>query len=416
MPCTHHLHKSNGEMPTKAERKRLDAAHDAFNTFYAAIWGTERWNNSLHSALCESTRYCALINQYVARIDVDQILRGPGGASNALQEIKLPQLGEHKRDKAQGSALIVLEHTQDDTTEEGTTKKSSSLFPPPAPAPSLEDPTKPLLTHWNLDAASALCAHMLDVHPGHRVLDLCAAPGGKSVVLAQLLFPHLHSTAPPQADAGAGCLHSNEVDPARNKRLTNNLRSYLPSSLFGTGTIKTFKVDGTDSKALLHFPHGAGGYDRVLLDAPCSSERHIIHAHTRAAAAGNIAEEMARWRPGTSKNIAKVQLALLMTALRAVKIGGRVVYSTCSISNEENDGVVEKMLLQLEKEKKKGLYDWKVNIELGSCRSGDATFDTARLDELTEETRYGRIAVPDHAAGGGWGPLFFCVLTKVGPI
>lgn len=402
-------------MPTKAERKRLDAAHEAFNTFYATIWGTERWHESLYPALCEPTRYCALINQYVVRADVEKVLRGPEGASNVLQEIRLPQLSNQSPEEVQEPRIVVLEHRSDDTTGEATAKKQSSLFPPPAPALSIEDSAKQLLTHWNLDAASALCAHMLDVRPGDRVLDLCAAPGGKSVVLAQLLFPHLQSPAPPKANSEPGCLHSNEVDSARNKRLTNNLRSYLPNSLFTSGTVKTFKVDGTDPKALLSLPYGAGEYDRVLLDAPCSSERHIIHAHTRAAAAGNIAEEMARWRPGSSKNIAKVQLALLMTALRAVKIGGRVVYSTCSISNEENDGVIEKLLLQLEKERKKGLHEWSVNVALGARHSDGAISDNVRLDELSEETQYGRIVLPDHAAGGGWGPLYFCVLTKTGP-
>jgi len=202
------------------------------------------------------------------------------------------------------------------------------------------------------------------------------------------------------------------MDNQRNRRLLNNLRSYLPGGLFAAGNVKVFQLDGTDPKILSSLPYGHGQYDRVLLDAPCSSERHIVQAHVRAASAGHIAEEMARWRPGSSKNIAKIQVALLMTALKTVKVGGRVVYSTCSISSEENDGVVHRILLLLEKERKKGTCAWSVRIELGKKGVGGEVTDMTRLDELSEETEYGRIVVPDHG-DGRWGPLFFCVLTKV---
>jgi len=261
---------------------------------------------------------------------------------------------------------------------------------------------------------------MLDIHPGARVLDLCAAPGGKSIALAQSLFPHLKTpssstTTSAQPSPTTSCLHSNEIDLPRNRRLKNNLRSYLPASLFASGHVQTFSIDGTDAKALSRFPFGQSGYDRVLLDAPCSSERHIIHAQLRAASSGHTAEEMARWRPGSSRNMAKTQLALLLTALAATKVGGRVVYSTCSISSEENDGVVEKTLVQLRKERGKGSCAWVVKVELGSEGIGKGRDEWVGLDECSEATKYGRIVVPDHPGGGGWGPLYFSVLTKVGP-
>jgi len=309
---------------------------------------------------------------------------------------------------------MVFEHTIPAASNTTTIPPPAPyFFPPPAPKPSLHDSNQLLLSHWNLDAASALCAYMLDVQPNDRVLDLCAAPGGKSIALAQSLFPHLttppSTTSPPPTSS----LHSNEIDTPRNRRLKNNLRSYLPASLFQTGQVQTFSIDGTDARALSLLPFGHGGYDRVLLDAPCSSERHVIHAQLRAEMSGHTAEEMARWRPGSSKNMAKTQLALLLTALRAVKVGGKVVYSTCSISSEENDGVVEKTLLQLQKDRSKGSLTWGVEVELGREGGARDVVDRVRLDELSEETRYGRIVVPDHPGGRGSGPLFFCVLTKV---
>jgi len=409
-------------MPTNAERKRSEAALNSFHTYYGAAsnWGQERWQDSLYPALCQPTRYAAVVNRFVSEDHANSALRMQnfGGSElvsvqSVLQELRLPALQSSATTERNRDMLILEQILPNAARDESVSK--SSLFPPPSAAPSVVDPTKQLLTHWNLDAASALCAHMLDVQPGHRVLDLCAAPGGKSVALAQLLFPRLQGDSAGTARDGmceAGCLHSNEMDNQRNRRLLNNLRSYLPGGLFSAGIVKVFQLDGTDPKTLTTLPHGHGQYDRVLLDAPCSSERHIVQAHVRAASAGHIAEEMARWRPGSSKNIAKIQVSLLMMALKAVKLSGRVVYSTCSISSEENDGVVEKMLLLLEKERKKGTCAWSVRIELGKKGAGGMVADITRLDELSEATEYGRIVVSDHG-DGRWGPLFFCVLTKV---
>ena len=231
------------------------------------------------------------------------------------------------------------------------------------------------MSHWNMDAASALGAHMLDVQPGHPVLDLCAAPGGKSIALAQIIF-----------HAGAkGVLHSIELGASRNKRTLHNLRSYLPPQLFGAESIeapvRVLRLDAADSRAVTKLPYGPGGYDRVLLDAPCSSDRHIVHAHVKAAASGRTASEITRWSKTTSKRLAKTQADMLITALRAVETGGRVVYSTCSMSCEENDRVVDKILGAVEKERKSGLA-WQIRCEFGSKRRNAAKDKT---DEILEQ-------------------------------
>ncbi|KAK0654474.1 5-methylcytosine rRNA methyltransferase NSUN4 [Lasiodiplodia hormozganensis] len=406
-------------MPTKAERKQLDATLAAFHSNYAspANWGNERWHGSLYPALAKPTRYAALVNHYVPRSDIDKVL-----ATISEQEIQTIQLPKVPSDSAENATttprILLFEHVTPAVEEDGKKQDAVFLFPPPQPIPTPSNGGKDLLSHWNMDAASALGAHMLSVQPNDRVLDLCAAPGGKSVALAQMIFPHLHATGASSSTPTQpiGCLHSNEIDAGRNKRLAANLRAYIPSSLFDSGAVRVLRLDGADgARTVAKLPCGAGGYDRVLLDAPCSSERHIIHAHVKAAAGGRIADDMARWRKGSSKALAKLQAELLMTALRAVKVGGRVVYSTCSIETGENDGVVEKMLAAVEKERKKFGLSWDVRFELGSLRKKgeeEAEVDEA-LERLTEETKYGRIAVPDHPGGGQWGPLFFCVITKV---
>lgn len=73
---------------------------------------------------------------------------------------------------------------------------------------------------------------------------------------------------------------------------------------------------------------------QVLVDVPCSSERHLIHDES----------ELRKWTPRRSATLAKKQYELLLAALRTVRVGGIVVYSTCSISSLENDGVIAKVL------------------------------------------------------------------------
>ncbi|KPI43972.1 putative methyltransferase NSUN3 [Cyphellophora attinorum] len=307
-------------MPTKAEQKRLSQAVVAFHNHYASIWGT-RWDESLYPYLLEPTRYAALINTFA------------------------PDEKLHDDLKAEAMPLLpCLQYFED------------ALLPP-------RQTLAGLLSHYNLDAASVLAAELLDVQEGHSVLDLCAAPGGKSIAIAQ------HKPA---------LLHSNELDSARNKRLTTNLRSYLPADF----NFKVLKLDGTDKRAA--FPNKQ--YDRVLVDAPCSSERHIVHKH----ATNPGAVEMMNWKASHSKTLAKTQTELLMTALRLVKPGGRVVYATCSISDIENDGVIERCLQKAPSE----------------------IVDDDKLDVMSEKTKYGRIVLPDHKNGGKWGPLFFSVLIK----
>lgn len=82
--------------------------------------------------------------------------------------------------------------------------------------------------------------------------------------------------------------------------------------------------------------HEQAAYDALLLDAPCSSERHLALRGTPVTRED--------WSPSRSQRNAATQLALLLSAAQLLKPGGRLVYSTCSISPGENDGVVGKAL------------------------------------------------------------------------
>jgi 16S rRNA C967 or C1407 C5-methylase (RsmB/RsmF family) len=126
-------------------------------------------------------------------------------------------------------------------------------------------------------------------------------------------------------------------------------------------------------------------YDRILLDAPCSSERHVYLSEPH----------LKLWSPSRVKQLASRQFAMLAAAFDAVKPLGKIVYSTCSISREENDGVIEKLF-----KKRKGLFE---------IEDRDDIFDA---ETEAEKSDFGYYIMPDKNNGAG--PIFFSVVVKVG--
>ncbi|KAF2859553.1 S-adenosyl-L-methionine-dependent methyltransferase, partial [Piedraia hortae CBS 480.64] len=304
-----------------------------FHDHFAATYGAERWEKSLYPALAKPTRHAVLANRYS-----DGKITG--------QKVEFP-----------------VENCE-----------ITCLLDDEFPQPQI---TNRPLTHWLLDAASVLAAALLDVSAGDKVLDLCAAPGGKSIALSQCLW---------HAENAASRLVVNESDSKRFARLKRNLKAYLPPRMMQSGLVQFSNLDASNASSL-----PSATFDKALVDVPCSSERHLIH------------NDLAAWRPASSKKLAATQVKLLMTALRACKIGAKVLYATCSIEPTENDGVIEKMMTQVEKERKKGAK-WKVEVELLQDKA---------LEIWAERTKFGWIVLPDHPAGGRWGPLYFARLSKM---
>ncbi len=208
-----------------------------------------------------------------------------------------------------------------------------------------------------LDAASIVAARALPISPGHAVLDLCAAPGGKSLVLAERI-------------KDAGTLVANERSATRRARLKRVLEEYLPEEL-----LRRVRITGHDASKWCIYEKDA--YDAILLDAPCSSERHLI-AQPKL---------LAEWTPNRTRFLAQRQYAMLASALQVVRVDGHVLYATCSISPFENDGVIEKLI------KKRGE---KISVIPPSAPFG-------------ESTRYGWLILPDTTE---FGPLYFALIKR----
>ncbi|KAL5253095.1 hypothetical protein ACHWQZ_G015755 [Mnemiopsis leidyi] len=168
-----------------------------------------------------------------------------------------------------------------------------------------------LAGHYMLQGASSFIPVMgLDPKPGERVLDMCAAPGGKSAYLAALM-------------KNTGMLLSNDASKERTKALTANLHR------LGVHNAIVCNYDG------LAFPKVMGNFDRVLLDAPCSGSG-VVSKDPSVKQSKDEAEIL---------KIAEMQKKLLLAAIDSTdhtsKTGGYIVYSTCSVLVQENEWVVD---------------------------------------------------------------------------
>ncbi len=159
--------------------------------------------------------------------------------------------------------------------------------------------------------ASMIPPLALDAQPGERVLDLCAAPGSKTLQLACRM-------------QNTGEIAAVEVVKGRFFKLRANLDAQ------GATCVRTFLQDGT--KVWRYRPEH---FDRVLLDAPCSTEGRF-----RA----DEPETYAYWSPRKIKEMAHKQRRLLFSAVHCLRPGGVLIYSTCTFAPEENEAVLDKTL------------------------------------------------------------------------
>jgi 16S rRNA (cytosine967-C5)-methyltransferase len=159
--------------------------------------------------------------------------------------------------------------------------------------------------------ASMLVAHALDPQPGERILDLCAAPGGKTTHLAALM-------------GDRGEVVAVERHPGRARALRVTAERMRASSV---------RVEVGDAAR----PRHDGPFDRVLVDPPCSG-LGTLQGHPDL-----------RWRanPESIEVLAEQQRRILLAARTSVRPGGRIVYATCTLSPRENEDVVAAVGLPL---------------------------------------------------------------------
>jgi len=155
---------------------------------------------------------------------------------------------------------------------------------------------------WPQSAASQLVGLAVGSQAGERVLDLCAAPGGKTIMLA-------------------GDVTAVELHPGRARELREN------AARLGASNVTVVDADG------LALPEELSGFDRALVDAPCSGTGVLS------------SRPDLRWR---AEPLPELQLALLRAAAARVRPGGTVVYSVCALNRDENEAVVDASGLEVD--------------------------------------------------------------------
>ena len=216
-----------------------------------------------------------------------------------------------------------------------------------------------LLEPYFMDRTSIETALLLPIEEGLDVLDMCAAPGGKSIVIASRL-------------KGSGNLVSNDRSPDRRGRMRKAVETSLPEDWRSNITIT-----GHDASKWGVYEKEA--YDRILLDAPCSSERHVI----------NSPEHLSIWSPSRPKRLQALQYSMFASAMLALRKGGILVYSTCSVNSGEDEDIIARFMRKHPGEAE----EIKIELEGGERRD------------------HGMIVLPDTA--GGRGPLYVAKLRKI---
>ena len=161
------------------------------------------------------------------------------------------------------------------------------------------------------EEVSLLPVTLLNVQPGQRILDLCAAPGGKTVQMGTMM-------------GNSGTVIANDRSTGRIKAAGQSIQR------LGLINVTTTTYDGAN------YPRAAGQFDRVLVDVPCSAE-------------GTCRKDMKARRGASQRDwnkLGNTQRALLQKAVQLCRPGGRIVYATCTFAPEENELIVDDILRQ----------------------------------------------------------------------
>lgn len=155
-------------------------------------------------------------------------------------------------------------------------------------------------------------ANRLPVEPGDKILDVCAAPGGKATELGARL-------------KGDGLLVANDISSSRAKGLLKNIE------VFGIGNILVLSEE--PGKLEQYFPEY---FDKILIDAPCSGEGMFRKDRKMVKA----------WEEHGPEYFCKIQKSIIGQAARMLKPGGLLLYSTCTFDRRENESIIEQLLEQ----------------------------------------------------------------------
>ncbi len=210
--------------------------------------------------------------------------------------------------------------------------------------------------------SSIIAANSLDINENDWVLDLAAAPGGKSLIFSEK----------------AKKVSAVEPDKKRFFRMKRNFKEH------GAKNIQTYNKDG-------RFVYKATGemFEKVFLDAPCSSEAHI-----------ELDKGITWWNLKRVKRFSKLQKELIISAFESLKSGGEMIYATCTFSPEENEENIDFLF-----QKYPNAEILKINLPIENIQKGITKWENK---EYNPEVKKAIRILPENAYSG----FFFCKIRK----
>ncbi|KAK2868201.1 hypothetical protein Q7C36_000072 [Tachysurus vachellii] len=333
-----------------------------YKNYFGDLWP------SIRISLLSEQKYGALINNLSSNADVVSSLQSQG-CRDFVRDVE--------RDTHETSDG--LKQDGHFSTEAARISSNIQCFVFPRGDISRFKPARPdsagLLSYYLLDAASVLPVLALDVRPGHAVLDLCAGPGGKTLAILQAQAVRF--------------LWANDLSGSRTARLQRTLQSYVPKELRGEDKLRITSLDGRKWRNMEDFE-----FDRVLVDVPCTTDRHSLMEDDN-----NIFK---RSRTKERQTLPLLQIELLLAGLRATRRGGELLYSTCSLSQLQNECVVQQALSLAQQE-------MDITVKVQDLSSFTRLFsDTFHF---APQPAVGELVLPHLCAN--FGPIYLCKLLRV---
>lgn len=231
-----------------------------------------------------------------------------------------------------------------------------------------------LLNFYHLDGASILPVLALDLQMDDICADYCAAPGGKTLAMLMTLRPKQ--------------LICNDSSISRLNRLRRVVQGYLPDISYVRSTLQ---LANHDARTLVQ----PDSFNKILVDVPCSNDRNSVESIDN-----NLFK---RTRTEERLQLPETQCKILVSAMKSLQPKGDLVYSTCTLSPVENDGVVQKAFTQLQVENHPAKFAV-VNLK-------EAFRPFRGLFKFNTRFKYGQQVLPDVCSN--FGPMYICKIKRL---